>query len=323
LHTSWQGSRWLVSSHFPSLLPRSINPSAATVAAAAIGSAANTSAIPLRILPVGASVTFGVGSSAGNSYRKDLRNMLTAQPGNPHLVNFVGRNRNGDFPDNQVEATSGFVISQIVEAARVAAPVFLPNLVLIEAGTNNCNSGGTVPLAGANLTALINDLFRLSPGVTVIMAALLENKSASQDACRVDINRQYEGVASGLEAQGKKFLLVNMRSPDGPTTADLFDSRHPNDRGYAKMAVVWDQGIQMALERGFIASPAENGIPLDGTTGEGGNGTAVGMSGQSSVMGTTGMTATSSAQKMVEGISQRSAMNVMLVGFMVVLMLGS
>ncbi|KAK0643781.1 GDSL-like Lipase/Acylhydrolase [Cercophora newfieldiana] len=212
-----------------------------------------TAAIPLRILPVGASVTFGVGSTTGNSYRKDLRDTLTAAG---HQVNFVGRNRNGNFADNNVEATSGFVISQISASARAAAPMFLPNLVLIEAGTNNCNSGALVQDAGANVTSLVEDLFKLSPGVTIVIATLMANKVAAQDACRVDVNTQYQDVATALEAQGRKIVLVDMRSAEGPTTEDLADSRHPNDRGYVKMAAVWNKGIEVALSKG-LSNPRE------------------------------------------------------------------
>ena len=132
-------------------------------------------------MPIGASVTFGVGSTTGNSYRKPLRDMLV-QAG--HQVNMVGRHKNGNFPDNDVEATSGFVIAQIENSAQVATPMFLPNLVLVDAGTNNCNSGRTVADAGANVTRMIDDMFKLSPGVTVLLATILKNKNAEQEVCR-------------------------------------------------------------------------------------------------------------------------------------------
>jgi hypothetical protein len=64
------------------------------------------------------------------------------------------------------------------------------NLVLLEAGTNNCNKGGTVPDAGTNVTNLINKIFQQSPGTTVILATILVNSVASQDACRLTINKQ-------------------------------------------------------------------------------------------------------------------------------------
>lgn len=111
-----------------------------------------------------------------------------------------------------------------------------------------------MPGAGSNVTILREDLFRLSPGVTVVMATLLANKVAAQDACRVDVNRQYEGVVKSLEAKGQRIVLVDMNSAEGPTTEDLADSRHPNHRGYVKMARVWNEGIQKVIGKGFIGA---------------------------------------------------------------------
>ncbi len=69
-------------------------------------------------------------------------------------------------------------------------PQFKPNLVLIDAGTNNCNNGGTVPDAGANITSMINNVFNQSPGATVILTTILVNSVAAQDMCRVTVNAQ-------------------------------------------------------------------------------------------------------------------------------------
>lgn len=70
-----------------------------------------------------------------------------------------------------------------------------PNLVLVDAGTNNCNEGGTVPDAGANVTNLINSIYKQSPGATVILTTILVNSVAAQDACRVTVNEQVGFVA--------------------------------------------------------------------------------------------------------------------------------
>lgn len=218
--------------------------------------------VPLRIMALGASVTFGTGSSTGNSYRKDLRDMLVASGS---TVNFVGEFTNGDFTNRQVEATPGFVISQIADSANKETPISLPNLVLMDAGTNNCNKGGLIPDAGANVSAMINNVFTQSPGSTVILTTILVNaQDAGQEACRVDINNQYTAMAAQMTAQGAKLVLVDMRGPGGPTTADLADKRHPNDVGYQKMATVWFQGIQQAVNQSFITAAADNGIPADG-----------------------------------------------------------
>lgn len=60
--------------------------------------------IPLRIMPLGASITHGVGSSDGNGYRNALRTKLVSQ-GN--LVNMVGSNPNGTMKDNENEGLFG------------------------------------------------------------------------------------------------------------------------------------------------------------------------------------------------------------------------
>ncbi|KAJ9151472.1 Carbohydrate esterase family 3 protein [Coniochaeta hoffmannii] len=203
-------------------------------------------------MPLGASVTYGVGSSTGSSYRRDLRDLLVSAAN--QTVDMVGTRKHGDFADNDVEATSGFAISQIAEAAATAVPRLLPNLVLVDAGTNNCNGGGTVPDAGANVTAMIEEMFLQSPGVTVVLATILGNAVAAQDACRVDINAQYVALVARLRAAGGKVLLVDLRGSEGPITNDLVDGRHPNDVGYRKMAGVWFEGIQQAISQGLVTT---------------------------------------------------------------------
>lgn len=80
-------------------------------------------------MSVGASVTFGVGSTTGNSYRKDLEDLITTDGG---TVQYVGTRKNGNFADNAVEATNGFVIAQIGAATRAA--VSLLETVFVEKG---------------------------------------------------------------------------------------------------------------------------------------------------------------------------------------------
>ncbi|KAI6361598.1 hypothetical protein MCOR25_006438 [Pyricularia grisea] len=216
-------------------------------------------AVPLRIMAAGASVTFGVGSSTGNSYRKDLLDLLQGPSANfttPSQVTYVGAKKNGNFNQSAVEATSGFVIKQIAAAVAKDVPTLKPNLVLVDAGTNNCNKGGVVADAGTQVDAMLRDIFSKSPNVTIVMTNVLVNKNADQDACRVDENKQFATVWQKLKDEGAKLVTVDMRSAAGPTTADLFDSRHPNDAGYVKMANVFFSGIQEAASKGFLTAPA-------------------------------------------------------------------
>jgi lysophospholipase L1-like esterase len=89
------------------------------------------SKVPLRILCLGASITYGYGSSDGNGYRYSLRGKLIAD-GN--AVNMVGSISAGNMSDNQVEAWPGYRISQVAAKAK---PSFkdMPNVVLIFLGS--------------------------------------------------------------------------------------------------------------------------------------------------------------------------------------------
>lgn len=53
--------------------------------------------VPLRILPLGASITWGYLSSTGNGYRKPLRDKLRFEGWE---VDMVGSKSNGDMVDN-------------------------------------------------------------------------------------------------------------------------------------------------------------------------------------------------------------------------------
>lgn len=62
--------------------------------------------IPLRVLPLGASITAGWGSSDGNGYRKYLQQDLAGTE-----MQYVGSLRSGAMTENHHEGHSGFTIT--------------------------------------------------------------------------------------------------------------------------------------------------------------------------------------------------------------------
>src|SRR4051794_23956151 len=87
-------------------------PAAAATAPAAPASAAAPAS--LRLMPLGDSITWGVGSSSGNSYRGFLWNRLAAEG---HTLDFVGSGRSGTMSDPDNEGHSGWRIDQIAGIA--------------------------------------------------------------------------------------------------------------------------------------------------------------------------------------------------------------
>lgn len=205
----------------------------------------------LRIMPLGDSITFGVGSSTFSSYRAALWNRLAGQS-----VNFVGTQQSGQLPDVDNEGHSGWLISDIATIATQSVSFYRPNLVTLHIGTNDMNRNVDVANAPARLGALIDQILAAGPDATVLVATLVPANDAAVQA-RIDAyNRQIPGVVAQRRNAGKHVQMVDMRAV---TTADLSDTLHPNDGGYGKMADAFFTGIQAVLGQGWIATPVAGG----------------------------------------------------------------
>ncbi|KAM0283138.1 hypothetical protein ACHAQH_002619 [Verticillium albo-atrum] len=208
--------------------------------------------VSLRIMPLGASITYGEGSSTGNGYRQSLKSLLNAD-GNP--VDYVGSRQNGDMSDNDVEGWPGYRIAQVAEKAKESLPDTLPNLVLINAGTNDCIQNSEPETAGERMLEMMRAVWDASPRVSIALSTLLVNKVASVDECVRGVNEQFRTLVEEQQAISKKVVIVDFYSPEGPTVDDLVDDIHPGDEGFEKMAKLWFEGIKDAASRGWIEEP--------------------------------------------------------------------
>ncbi|KAK3904393.1 hypothetical protein C8A05DRAFT_42499 [Staphylotrichum tortipilum] len=206
----------------------------------------------LRILPLGASITFGLMSSDGNGYRKALRDKLRFDGWN---VNMVGSRSGGTMNDRDVEGWEGYRVDEIDAKARAVVPLYKPNVVLINAGTNDATQGYSVESTGDRMRTLINYIFDTTPNVCVVLSALIPNTVNPGNVAL--INSQYRTLAQELISNGKRLVLADFG--DGwLTTADLIDTTHPNDFGYKKMASQWHQAISQAETKGWLSAPSNN-----------------------------------------------------------------
>ncbi|KAJ3552332.1 hypothetical protein NPX13_g11142 [Xylaria arbuscula] len=223
----------------------------------------------LRIMPLGASITYGLTSGDGNGYREFLRDKIVDY-GNP--VNMVGSRRNGTMEDNDVEGWPGYIISQVQTKANTAVPKYKPNVVLINVGTNDCSGNVDLANAGKRMSALLDDVYKGSPRATIILSTLLVRWDEDKQECVEDLNSQFKTVAAAQRANGRRLVLVDMQPPAGPTTDELVDGTHPTEAGYAKMANIWFAGIKEADSAGFLLTKEAiagnpNGVPDRGVYG--------------------------------------------------------
>ncbi|QKX60476.1 uncharacterized protein TRUGW13939_07621 [Talaromyces rugulosus] len=223
------------------------------------------SPVSLRILPLGASITWGYQSSDGNGYRKPLRDQLRYAG---YDVDMVGTKHNGAMVDNDVEAHIGGVISR-VQAAAQGSVQYKPNVVLINAGTNDCLQNVDVANAGARMENLINMLLENIDGTAVVLSTLIPCKDAIGEANRPVVNSQYRDLVTSMQVEGKNVILADMDPLLDPgyldTDTDYADDIHPNDTGYKKMAAVWWDILKQAIDDGMISNP----VATPASTGNG------------------------------------------------------
>nr|WP_119611632.1 SGNH/GDSL hydrolase family protein [Streptomyces acidiscabies] len=225
----------------------------AVLVAAVFGSAAPASAAPttpVRLMPMGDSITWGVGSSTGNGYRSSLYNKLAADG---HPVDFVGTGRAGSMSDPDNEGHSGYLIHQIAELADAALTRYRPNVVTLMIGTNDLDRSYQVSTATARLKSLVERITAAAPDATVLVASLVVSTSGSEEQYRAAYNQAVPQIVNEAQAAGRHVGYVDMSAL---TRSELADALHPNDAGYEKMAAAFHQGVRTADAAGWLRNPA-------------------------------------------------------------------
>lgn len=138
-----------------------------------------------------------------------------------------------------MDGFNGYRIDQILSQARTDVPTYRPNMIVLNAGTNDCLQTYDINNAGNRLHDLINQLFQIVPDVTIIFSTLTRNRDGPTDQRVQNVNAQYRNLASTLIGQSERIVLAELGGSDGPQVGDLADGTHPNDVGYSKMANIY------------------------------------------------------------------------------------
>lgn len=130
----------------------------------------------------------------------------------------------------QVRTTSGFEEEKLT--------IFQPNVVLINAGTNDANNAVDVANAGNRMEKLLNDIWRApNMGSTcVFLSTLLPTGNVNGRLNRLPINDQFRVLVKKHAAQGKCIYLAEMATTQYPVEdnepfdypREFVDEAHPN-----------------------------------------------------------------------------------------------
>lgn len=202
---------------------------------------------PCKILPLGDSITDGVGGSGG-AYRTELFRQAIQNNKN---ITFVGSLVNGPttidgrtFPRNH-EGHSGWSINQIANIVPSPALNGDPDIILLMIGTNDSwvepNNNGPQAMA-QRLGALIDKIVDRQPDALLAVAVITpRNDYAKQWA------DSYVAVIPGVVQerinQGFNVILVDQYR-GFPSNGLTSDNLHPNDTGYRFMGQTWYNAIK-------------------------------------------------------------------------------
>jgi len=197
---------------------------------------------PCKILPLGDSITDGIGFSGG--YRVELFSLALADD---HDITYVGGSMNGPqmvdgvtFPRAH-EGHSGWTISQIDGIVPSPALGPDPNIILLHIGTNDMYQGASG--ATDRLETLVDAILADQPNSLLVVSNIIPFPGAS--GAVTTFNAAVPGIVSERAAAGKHILFVDQFM--GFPTSELGDGVHPNQAGYERMARKWYEAISSYL----------------------------------------------------------------------------
>jgi lysophospholipase L1-like esterase len=199
---------------------------------------------PCRILPLGDSITYGVGYTGG--YRVELfRESLAGGTS----ITFVGSQRNGpeivdevSFPQRH-EGHGGFRIDQLMPLIPEPALHDSPHIVLLMVGTNDIGQDYDLADAPQRLGELLDALSEAAPSALIVVANITPLASDSQAVVR--FNDALPEVIEARASAGRHVRLVDMFT--GFPASELDDNVHPNVRGYKRLGENWYAAISEFL----------------------------------------------------------------------------
>ncbi len=199
-----------------------------------------------KIMPLGDSITDGVGSSGGTGgYRDDLYQMLVD---NGVAFDFVGSIDDGVSPDPDHEGHDGATAEDIDALIWNKLETYNPNIVLLHIGTNNIGSNEDNSNTIVAIESII-DKIRVHNGNTfILLSSVIPQLNDVDDSLVTDLNNKIKELYANKRASGYNIYYVgnNEVFKSNPNWASAYfsgDGFHPNDDGYHVMAQVFFNAI--------------------------------------------------------------------------------
>jgi lysophospholipase L1-like esterase len=189
---------------------------------------------PIRIMPLGDSLTAGYNSTDGNGWRGRLAPLMGTY-GVKYV--YVGQLVSGtlSYPH---EGYGGSDIQSLAEPLPGWLSTDRPDVVLFSAGINDVAQGKTADHMLAWTGRVIDETLAYWPSTRIVVGQ--ENIALNHSAALQAVQQNYNDRLLALVAnKGSRVRLANLQ---GVAATDRPDGTHPNDTGYTYMASQWKSG---------------------------------------------------------------------------------
>ncbi|MGC9665554.1 cellulose binding domain-containing protein [Planosporangium sp. 12N6] len=228
--------------------------------------ALSAAAAPVRIMPLGDSITAGPGC-----WRALLWNRL--QTTGYTNIDFVGSVPDGGCNygfsyDGDNEGHGGYSATGIADQNQL--PPWLnaakPDIVLMHLGTNDL-WGGTIPTDTilAAYTKMVGQMRANNPDMKIIVAQIIPMACNPCASGVVALNNAIPGWAAGLTTARSPIVVVDQWTGFN-TATDTGDGVHPNDAGFRKMADRWYPALARVLDGVVPPPPTSSPTPTSRPT---------------------------------------------------------
>ncbi len=219
--------------------------------------AAVETALPVKIMPFGDSITSSVAAQA--SYRYWLYHSLVDASVKfsfigTQTLNYGGAPKYSDF-DPHHEGHSGYATYNFLDPAdpnyidKILTPSNIPDMVLIHLGTVDFVHDyhyEVIDAAIANLGTLIDHFRAKNPKIIILLAQIIPCRG--YDGCFNidDLNAKIPALASQKNILFSPVMAVDLYTGFNAYAGyDTYDGVHPNESGEKKMAARWFRAIQL------------------------------------------------------------------------------
>ncbi|MFJ6952639.1 cellulose binding domain-containing protein [Micromonospora aurantiaca (nom. illeg.)] len=225
---------------------------------------AAAAATPVRVMPLGDSITGSPGC-----WRALLWNRLQSTGHTDvDFVGTLGPQGCGVPYDGDNEGHGGYLATNV--ANQNLLPGWLsatrPDVVLMHFGTNDVWSNIAPATILAAYSKLVDQMRAANPAMTVLVAKIIPMNPASCPECgqrTVALNSLIDGWAAGKTTAASPIVVVDQWTGFS-TATDTYDGVHPNAAGDQKMSDRWYPALVAALGRttpGPTTSPTVSPTP--------------------------------------------------------------